>query len=160
MNGHLSKTAYLVSRLPPAERNHSAIATFGRMNRRPTRMWGISPRRSALRVDLSLKPISEANAATEGYVLWLPLRAGSVWVATASIASSCPFRRPQRCPPRGRSAVWRDVFSGICPLVDYIRQKKQKCPARSCEGSPRSACTFAIDAEEFFDAGTDRSGPE
>jgi len=112
-----------VSLLLPAERNQSAMAAFGRMNRRPTRMWGISPLRSALRVDLSLKPRSSANAATDRYVLSPLLVTGPD--GTSRIL--CPIRHPQRRPLRGKSAVWWN-----CLLTIYAEHPKT---VRYCQRS-------------------------
>ena len=88
------------------ERNHSAIAAFGRMNRRPTRMCGISPRRSALRVDLSLRPsrrpmrrLIDTYSRSRGLVSRPKRFDGS----RKRLAWSCPVRHPQRGPLCGRT---------------------------------------------------------
>jgi hypothetical protein len=57
--------------------------------------------------------------------------------------------RPQRCPLHGRSDVWRDVFSGICPLTDCIRRKRQKCPASMIEKT-RSGPMYGLAATRPF----------
>jgi hypothetical protein len=91
--------------LAPAERNYSAIAAFGRMKRRPTRMCGISPRRRALRVDLSLKPISAASAATDRYVL------------RSTLSGSRSFLR-SRSPNTARRAATSAILTDISSRSD------------------------------------------
>ena len=110
----------------PAVRNQSAIAAFGRMKRRPTRMCGISPRRSAARVDRSLKPMSSASSATE------LIRARAPAAPVIQTLSRSRLRKSSRMVVSCSTPTTRSAPRLLRCLVKlsayYIREAFEKCP--------------------------------